>query len=222
MIFPRIGSNLMPIAFFDVDRTIVGAKTYLVILHHFWRIKWIRLKDLLKFILFGARYQLGNNVSEELAEFGGAVLAGKDAIKFEGEIEELFQKKIKKFILDSARQKIKEHQDKGHSVVLISATFEDLANLIGRELGADKVIATQAIKENGRLSGHFSRVVFGEEKLIQAAKVSQHLDKDYFYSDCSSDIPLLLAVGFPQVVNPDWRLKKIAQKKEWPIHYWYN
>jgi len=212
----------MPIAFFDIDRTIVGARTYLVILHHFWRIRWIGPRDLLKFILFGVRYQFGNDISEKLVEFIGSVLAGKSAVEFEKEVKKLFQKKIKKFILDPARQKIKEHQDKGHSVVLISATFEELANLIGRELGADKVIATRAIKENDRLSGCFSRIVFGEEKLIQAIKLSQRLNKDYFYSDCSSDIPLLLAVGFPQAVNPDWRLKNIAQKKGWPIHYWYN
>ncbi len=221
-----MGPSLMPIAFFDIDRTVVGTKTYLVIVYRFWQIKWIKARDLWKLILLGIRYQFGKiakiDNSKKLIYSMGSVLAGRDALKFEEEIEVLFQKKIKKFILDSARQKIKEHREKGHAIVLISAAFENLAKLIGQELGADTVIATRATKENGQLNGCFSRIVFGKEKLIQAGKLSRNLSEDYFYSDCSSDIPLLLAVGFPQAVNPDWRLKKMAKKKGWPIHYWYN
>ena len=49
---------------------------------------------------------------------------------------------------------------------------------------------------------------------------SETLDGAYFYSDSRNDLPLLLKVDHPQVVNPDPVLREHAQKAGWPIHHW--
>ena len=43
------------------------------------------------------------------------------------------------------------------------------------------------------------------------------LDESYAYSDSAYDAPLLGAVGFPIVVNPDPRMMVIARARRWPV-----
>ncbi len=38
-----------------------------------------------------------------------------------------------------------------------------------------------------------------------------------FYSDSINDLPLLLAVGHPVVVDPDARLEREALARQWPV-----
>jgi phosphoserine phosphatase len=38
-----------------------------------------------------------------------------------------------------------------------------------------------------------------------------------FYSDSIYDLPLLEAIGHPVAVNPDFRLRRIAARRGWPI-----
>ncbi|MGB9880172.1 MAG: HAD family hydrolase, partial [Anaerolineae bacterium] len=40
-------------------------------------------------------------------------------------------------------------------------------------------------------------------------------------TDSHSDLPLLELVGHPVAVNPDPRLKRVAQKRGWPVEYFY-
>lgn len=39
----------------------------------------------------------------------------------------------------------------------------------------------------------------------------------YFYSDSISDLPLLAAVGYPRVVNPDLLLRREARRRGWEV-----
>jgi phosphoserine phosphatase len=47
------------------------------------------------------------------------------------------------------------------------------------------------------------------------------LSDSYFYTDSLSDLPLLNLVGQPVAVNPDLRLKRLAQRRGWPIVKFY-
>ena len=56
-----------------------------------------------------------------------------------------------------------------------------------------------------------------------ADKVGQHegfTPKRPFYSDSITDLPLLEVVKSPIVINPDRRLRRIAQMRGWPIEAW--
>lgn len=46
------------------------------------------------------------------------------------------------------------------------------------------------------------------------------LKESVAYADSASDLPMLEAVGYPVVVNPEPRLASIAEKKGWPVEYW--
>ena len=44
------------------------------------------------------------------------------------------------------------------------------------------------------------------------------LEKSYFYTDASEDLPLLEIVGHPHPLNPDRELALIAERRDWPVH----
>ena len=46
------------------------------------------------------------------------------------------------------------------------------------------------------------------------------LEHSYAYGDSYADKEFLESVGHPVAVNPDRRLKKLAESRGWPIHNW--
>ncbi len=50
-----------------------------------------------------------------------------------------------------------------------------------------------------------------------AATHGYDLETCHAYSDSMSDYPMLCVVGRPSVINPDSRLKSVAQSFDWPI-----
>ncbi len=194
-----------------------------MILDHFWRKRWLKIHHLPRLALAGFRYRMeyffGRPKADTLKQIY-LFLAGHRVSELEDELQNLFEAAIKSRLLDLAREEIEKHRLAGRKIVLISTALSSLADIIGLTLGVDQVIASRLEEKNGRLTGRLATTVFGTEKLIKAREISPDLSQDWFYSDCFSDEPLLLAVGFPRVVNPDRRLKKIAQKRKWLIHYW--
>lgn len=77
----------------------------------------------------------------------------------------------------------------------------------------------------GRLTGRVDRpICYGPGKVEHARRwAADHgidLGASWFYSDSRSDLPMLEAVGSPEVVNPDPRLGFVARRRGWPIHRW--
>ena len=46
------------------------------------------------------------------------------------------------------------------------------------------------------------------------------LSRSYFYTDSNTDLPMLLRVGRPRVVNPDLRLRWEARRRGWTVLDW--
>ena len=46
------------------------------------------------------------------------------------------------------------------------------------------------------------------------------LSEATLYTDSVTDLPLLRAVGYPIVVNPDLRLRWLARRYAWPVQQW--
>jgi phosphoserine phosphatase len=52
----------------------------------------------------------------------------------------------------------------------------------------------------------------------ELAKVKAYdLSQSFAYSDSANDLPLLVSVGNPFIVNPNKQLQNIALKNKWPI-----
>ena len=87
-------------------------------------------------------------------------------------------------------------------------------------------LCTHLIDHNDELTGEvFDPPCYGAGKIVWAQRYADEhgarLSDAYLYTDSHSDRPLLEAVGHPIAVNPDARLKRLAQKRGWPIETFY-
>ena len=74
-------------------------------------------------------------------------------------------------------------------------------------LGADHVIATRMVVEDGLYTGEIEFYAYAENKADGDRELAEaegyDLSRSYAYSDSVTDVPMLEAVGHPHAVNPD-------------------
>ena len=136
--------------------------------------------------------------------------------------EEAFEKVIKANLFPGARDLVRSCIDRGQEVVIVSGALDFLMQHLARYLGATGVIANRLEISHGTATGKLLRpVVAGPEK---ARLVREHahthghdLDACFAYSDSYSDVPMLSIVGNPAAVNPDRKLRLLANAYHWPI-----
>jgi HAD superfamily hydrolase (TIGR01490 family) len=109
--------------------------------------------------------------------------------------------------------------------LVISASGTHLVKPIAARIGIDEVLGIELDVAHGVYSGKTTGVLtYREGKITRLMEwleqEGEHLDGAYFYSDSRNDLPLLLKVANPQVVNPDPVLRAHAEKAGWPIHHW--
>lgn len=115
-----------------------------------------------------------------------------------------------------------EHRAAGHPLVLATTTPYDLVEPFARALGFDGVVATRyGVGADGRYDGSVDGpFVWSTGKLAAVRSWAlDHgiaLEASHAYSDSVYDTPLLSAVGFPHVVNPDPRMVLMAAARRWP------
>jgi phosphoserine phosphatase len=68
-------------------------------------------------------------------------------------------------------------------------------------------------------------VCYGTGKVVWAERFAEEhgvdLSASYFYTDSITDLPLLERVAHPVAVNPDPRLRRLAQKRGWPVETFF-
>jgi HAD superfamily hydrolase (TIGR01490 family) len=111
-----------------------------------------------------------------------------------------------------------------HLSVIITATNRFLTEPIAAELGVAHLIATEPQIVGGRFTGEFEGVPCMREGKVERLQAwlrargeSLNRYESWFYSDSLNDLPLLERVTHPVAVDPDPRLRKIAQTRSWDI-----
>lgn len=121
---------------------------------------------------------------------------------------------------------IDEHRREGRAIVIISASGSDVVGPIAQRLGADFTVASELQTRDGRYTGSITFYAYGPAKAQAMRELADEqgwdLSQCWAYSDSSTDIPMLEAVGFPQVVNPDAALRTVAAERGWPILRWHR
>lgn len=119
-------------------------------------------------------------------------------------------------------QALERHRQAGHGIVLVSGSARPLLEPIAEDLGADLVLCTeQFVDSEGLLTGEVAGPMIGEAKAEAAATVMRRLavaPVDCFaYGDHASDIGMLHTVGNPVVVGADPVLLGHARAAGWPV-----
>ncbi len=146
----------------------------------------------------------------------------------EEEVLEVFHWVTDNYIPKSLRRDVvkilKQHKQSGHLVMIISAAFSELLEIVGQRLGVPNLIGTKLEVIDGKYTGKIIKpLCFGENK---AKLLKEFIDRNGLEVDCSSsfayadsmfDIPLLKLVGNPVATYPDRNLRQFAEHNGWRI-----
>jgi HAD superfamily hydrolase (TIGR01490 family) len=114
------------------------------------------------------------------------------------------------------------HQDAGLPVYILTAASQEMADLLARVLAFDGGLGSRSEIVDGRYTGRPAGPFnYREGKVVSMREVAERdcidLDASYAYSDSESDLPMLRAVGYAVVVNPDAVLRRIALEEGWEV-----
>jgi HAD superfamily hydrolase (TIGR01490 family) len=211
-------------AFFDLDKTVIAKSSALAFGRPFFRDGLISRRDVIKSGYAQLMFRLGGTDEQTMArtrDYLADLTKGWKVDQVRQIVAEALEELINPYVYAEAAALIGEHYAAGRDVVLVSASGDEIVRPIAEQLGVRDVIATRMRIEDGRYSGEVEFYAAGEAKAeavrAMAAIRGYDLAQCYAYSDSSSDLPLLGAVGHPSAVNPSRNLRRVATEKSWPI-----
>ena len=212
-------------AFFDMDRTILDDSSGMLYLRYLRETGRIGLREGMRIAWWWLGYALG------VVDFPHAM--ARMFVSFMGEREDVvragsvtwFEEWVAPHITEGAVRRIEEHRARGHRLVVLSAASVYVVKPLAERLNIPDYLCTYLEVKDGRFTGRLVEpVCFGPGKLLLAeefaARNSIDLGQSYFYSDGYEDLPMLERVGHPVAVNPDRRLRRLAERRGWPIESW--
>ena len=212
-------------AFFDMDRTVLLVDSGALWVKFLRRRNELSRLQMLRALSWVVRYKLALLDLEALAQKLAANLTGKPEADMIKKCQGWYRDEIEPAIAPAARLAIAEHRRQGERVVLLTTSTPYVAELLGRTLALDDVLCSRLEVIDGRFTGQIQHpLCFGHGKVTHAERWAQaaglSLADCAFYTDSYNDVPVLRRVGRPFVVNPDERLRRLAQKQGWPISTW--
>lgn len=210
-------------AFFDLDGTIIAGYSARHLAEQRMREGEFDPREIVRTL--GVMIQGGGlnpQTFDQLLEMGSRVWQGRVVEDLDEVGLRLFEKRLADLIYPEMRDIVRAHQQRGHTVVLISSATSFQVAPVASYLGIEHVVCNRFEEVDGVLTGDVVRpVVFGPGK-AQAAQsfAADHavdLDQSYFYADGDEDLALMYVVGNPRPTNPGTRLEKVAQKRGWPV-----
>jgi HAD superfamily hydrolase (TIGR01490 family) len=213
------------IAFFDVDNTLLrGASLYHVGIGA-WRSRYISARDIFAFAWKQARFvAVGENRAhlERARVRALELVVGHSRAELVALSNEIFDSRLIRRLWPETVALAAEHVRAGREVWLVTATAQEVADVIAERLGLTGAIGTLLQCVDGVFTGALiGPVMHGEHKAEAAATRARTSGADpaecWAYSDSHNDIPLLTLVGHPVVVNPDATLQRHARERHWPV-----
>ncbi|MGB9378921.1 MAG: HAD-IB family hydrolase [Mycobacteriales bacterium] len=211
-------------AFFDLDKTVIAKSSALAFGKPFYQGGLMNRRAVLKssyaqfvFSVSGA----DEAQMQKMRDYLTAMCTGWDVSQVREIVAETLHDLIDPLIYDEAASLIEEHQAAGRDVVIVSSSGEEVVTAIGQLLGVDRVVGTRMVESDGRYTGEIEFYAYGPNKAAAIRELAESqgydLAESYAYSDSSTDVPMLEAVGHPSAVNPDRALRRVAVERGWPI-----
>lgn len=210
------------IAFFDVDHTLINGNSGYLASFRLVKEKIFKKKRLIQAVYYSLLGKILVQNVDALYKIAFADLDGlseKTILKIG---EDVFEKKIKNLFFKKSIHLVNEHKKRGDQIVLLTSGPQMVIAPLARHIGATAFFCVSPKVNRGFLTTEpVLPICYGEGKVHYAQnwarKQKVELSHCSFYSDHISDAPLLSLVGYPHVINPDFRLKRLAKKKGWPI-----
>ena len=214
-----------PCAFFDVDHTLIDVNSGRSWLEREWRLGRLGIFDGVRAMSWLMRYRLGWLDFAACAEYSLQRFRDRLASEIHDELASWAISEIAPRICTQARSAIEAHRQQGHMIALLTSGPSFTARALADHLEIEHLLCTEVEVRDGRVTGKtVAPVCYGPGKVELAERFAQRhqvcLRSSYFYSDSSSDTPMLDRVGFARVINPDPRLRITALRRGWPVERW--
>jgi len=211
-------------AFFDLDKTIIATSASAALSRPFYQGGLVTRTDVLRSAYAHFLFMVGSadaDQTERMRRHLSEMATGWDVDKVRQIVAETVHEVIDPYVYAEAVDLIAEHHELGHDVVIVSASGAELVEPIAAVLGADRVVATRMLVEDGRYTGEMEFYAYGENKAAAVRELAERhgydLERSYAYTDSVTDVPMLEAVGNGFVVNPDRALRRLAAERGWGV-----
>jgi HAD superfamily hydrolase (TIGR01490 family) len=211
----------MRLAIFDIDGTLVTCPSE----RRFWRYLVTKgrqgPRQLGAHLFFVLRYLLVGGGIGALRK-NKAYLSGLRREDIDRLAGEFVERKLIAALFEPAVRRLREHQIRGDTVVLMSGTLEPIARHLAAHLGVQHIWCTICAERGGRyLAQPPVMHPYAGSKLSLARLLAHSLRLDLgraaAYGDSVHDLELLEAVGEAVAVCPDARLERAARRHGWEI-----
>jgi len=209
------------IDFFDVDHTLTRRSSGRRFVAAAMRRSVLPRRLLLLIPWYSLTYRLGL-FRPGAWEKGFPSLKGVARSTLDRIARESFEGGLKSDLFPGAVRLVTRLRADGRRVVLATSSLDFIVQPLAEFLGVDGLLATELEFHDGACTGRFvGTPMFRGGK---RERVLSFLEREgvppsdcSFYSDSIYDLPLLQSVGTPVVVNPDFRLRRIARRRGWRI-----
>ncbi len=212
-------------AFFDLDKTVIAKDAMVAFGGPLRKQGLMKRRSLAQVVLAQVIYLILGSNDRRLDRIRAAVLRltkGWSQAEVVAIVNDALEGVVEPIIYDEAMDLIDDHHSAGRQVVIVSASPIEIVRPLGRHLGVDATIASEAaVDAAGCYTGELAFYAAGPQKAdavrAYAAKAGIDLSRSYAYSDSLTDLPLLEIVGHPVAVNPDRGLAKVAEERGWDV-----
>ena len=162
-------------AFFDLDKTIIAKSSVMAFGRPFYQGGLINRRALLKSTYAQFVYLVGgadHDQIERMRAYLSQLCKGWDVEQVKAIVAETLHDLIDPLIYDEAAALIEEHHAAGRDVVIVSTSGVEVVEPIGEMLGADHVIATRMVVEDGRFTGEIDYYAYGAAKAAAVVELA--------------------------------------------------
>ncbi len=212
-------------AFFDLDLTLITINSGVSWVNRERRAGRIGMRQMAQATVRFVLYRLSLIDMDEAMRLALALYKGLPAETLAGWTREWYEEEVASTFAPGGFPVMAEHRQQGRPLVLLTTSSPFEAALVKEQLDLDLAISTTYEVQDGLLTGEpILPLCYGQGKVTLAQRYADEqgidLAQSYFYTDSYTDRPMLDRVGHPHVVNPDFRLKRYANKKGWPVLNW--
>jgi HAD superfamily hydrolase (TIGR01490 family) len=217
------GEGPKALAFFDLDGTLVSGNTQALLVRFLRSARVISRRFVAYAVLWFIGYKLGLvKVSEEERAKSASMLTGLSIKEVDRAISQFVEAQLMPRLHPGALAALREHQETGDRVVILSAALDPVVRWLATDLGVRDFAGAPCEVVGGVYTGRLSGLSpHGQRKADLAMEFMQrfgvHADECWAYADHVSDEALLRSVGHPVAVRPKPGLEKLARAAGWPV-----
>ena len=212
-------------AFFDLDRTLIAGSSAFTLAMAARSTKMMPTRELARDAMTAATFKFRGDHDRGAADNARDRILGfvrghrqDDLLALNEQVLPTLLGKIR----PEARRLVDIHRHAGRSTYIVSAAPHEIVEPLAISLGMTHGIGTRGKVVDGVYTGELEGpFCYGQGKVDAIEEIARFEGYDlrmcYAYSDSSSDLPMLSAVGHPVAVNPDSKLERHAREHGWPI-----